>query len=272
MDQKRTLIQDMAVYMVEEGRSALTQSQEWGRLARRLAGFKDRSAAEADIVLKGLLERSGILREPLPDEVDFLHNTFKEYLAGEHFAAEQSTNKLVEHVFAGTESAESWRRVTLFAAGSRRAPEAFVRELIQQLLNEPRPESAATKKSRRSKKSVLTDPQRLRHLLALQYQITAEGRGLTPELKDQLTGLVAELFPPRTLSDAESLATLRDQAVLYLRHPQDGKQTAKAAGWPGLESLWTKPRGSRNAPTLATQPLDIPRNALPRGSRLNISL
>lgn len=128
-------------------------------------------------------------------------------------------------------------------------------------MNEPRPESAATKKSRRSKKSVLTDPQRLRHLLALQYQITAEGRGLTPELKDQLTGLVAELFPPRTLSDAESLATLRDQAVLYLRHPQDDKQTVKAAGGPGLESLWTKPRGfaKRSNPGHPVTPLETGR-------------
>ena len=67
MDQKRTLIQDLAVYMVEEGRSALTQTQARDRLARRLAGFKNRSAEEADIVLKGLLERSGILREPLPE-------------------------------------------------------------------------------------------------------------------------------------------------------------------------------------------------------------
>ncbi len=152
MDQKRTLIQDLAVYMVEEGRSALTQSQEWGRLARRLAEFKDRSEEEADIVLKGLLERSGILREPLPDEVDFLHNTFKEYLAGEHFAAEHSTNKLREHVFAGTEGAESWRRVTLFAAGSRRAPEAFVRVTDSAVI-----ERASTRVCRNQKVSPLEE-------------------------------------------------------------------------------------------------------------------
>ena len=43
------------------------------------------------------------------------------------------------------------------------------------------------------------------------------------------TALVKDLFPPRTLSDAESLATLRDQAVPYLVRPTTGRQTAKAA-------------------------------------------
>ena len=59
---------------------------------------------------------------------------------------------------------------------------------------------------------------------------------------------------------------------IFMNASHEDSATAVAAGWPELESRWTKPRGSRSAPTLATQPLDIPRNALPRGSRLNISL
>lgn len=222
VDQKRTLIQDLAVYMVEEGRSALPQSQARDRLANKLAGFKDRSANEAEMVLKGLLERSGVLREPLPGQVDFLHNTFKEFLAGEYFASERSINKLLEHVFAAIDGAESWRRITLFAAGSRSAPGDFICELIERLL-QPNSKKTTGKTVDNSEEDLPDNSQRMRHLLALQCQIVADGRGLSPKLKARLAKLVEKLFPPRTLSDAESLASLRDQAVPHLNRPMNGQ-------------------------------------------------
>jgi len=128
-EQKRAVVQELAHYMVVNGQSsvAVTEADHcFSEALRRFPGLMPNNVKDIRL---GFVERSGLLREPLPGRIDFVHNTLKEYLAGDRFAHLGHTGPLVEHALD-----PAWQPTILFAASSRVV--GFADALTQRLLDD----------------------------------------------------------------------------------------------------------------------------------------
>lgn len=189
--QRRNIIRDFALWMHENGLSD-TSAEDYRTSVQasmqRISGDDSPAADIADF----LLERSGVLREPTPDRIDFVHRTFLEYLAAYAIVEDNSIEKLVLHA-----ENDQWREVIILAAG---VAQKHQRErLLRQLL------------------SVGRDDHRSRHrhfLLAIACLETAPE--LPIDLRRELESAVSEVVPPRSMSEAVAIASAGELAVPLL--------------------------------------------------------
>ncbi|MEU8821967.1 NACHT domain-containing protein [Actinoplanes sp. NPDC048796] len=199
------LLQQVAWWMVLNGRAEATRSQVLQQLEQRLAGMRQIKAS-GEQVLDHLLQRSGILREPVPGRVDLIHRSFQEYLAAREAAEQGHAGLLVSHGHL-----DSWRETIVLAAGHSNA-------LVRQELLEGLMDRAATD-SRRGRK--------LRILAAacLETATVVE----PPELLERVRGELRRLLPPRSLAETSSLAGIGEPLLDELT-PGTGELTdAQAA-------------------------------------------
>lgn len=210
-EQKRAIVRELAYHMVDNERSVIEEPVASEIVRNMLGRFSGQDPAQAAVVCKSLVERSGMLREARPGLIDFIHNTFKEYLAAERFAETSSEVRLAKQ--AGE---ASWQPVIVFSAASR-SPE-FATRLVRELLKAPR---RLAKTTRATQKAADAD-RRLRQLLALRCRQMAVQ--LDPDVMRELDEVMADLFPPRAMSDADALATGGQIAVQQLRY--DGRRPA----------------------------------------------
>ncbi|HEX8818676.1 MAG TPA: leucine-rich repeat domain-containing protein [Archangium sp.] len=197
---KKNILRALAHDMVLNGRSELDKDraqQEVGQMIELLG--KPRSDGPA--ILEGLIERSGMLREPGPEKVDFIHNTFKEYLAAEVFTERGHDGLLARNVLD-----PDWKPVLVFAV--MRGSESFNASLIQQVLAEPKSGLEPSDKSAGS--------ERERELMAVLLEASA--RRLRKEEREHVAKLRERLFPPATMGEAEMLASVGDDVVPFLRY------------------------------------------------------
>lgn len=195
--EKRAIVQDVAHYMVRNGESTIA----WGRAQQSvqdsLRQFSDRKGIDAHELLRLLIERSGVLRETRPGEIDFIHNTLKEYLAAERFADADDAGQLADKY-----ADASWQPVILFSAATNRRE--FATRLVHRVLN-PHDDRG----------QIGAEELRARRLFALRCRAAA--LHLSPELIAELDSIEASLFPPRSMADAEAFASGGDAAVEYLQ-------------------------------------------------------
>ncbi|MFG1603807.1 NACHT domain-containing protein [Actinoplanes sp. NPDC049265] len=105
------LLRDIAWWLTENGRTELSRAEAAKRVEERLAGIRHVTAPAA-LVLDHMIQRSGVLREPIPDRIDFVHRTFLEYLAALEAADQGRAGVLCEHAHLDT-----WRETIILAAG-----------------------------------------------------------------------------------------------------------------------------------------------------------
>jgi hypothetical protein len=206
--QKRIIVQAIAHFMVLNEESSIRTEQARKKVAEALGSLSGPSEADAEEVSEPLLERSGMFREAKPGHLDFIHNTFKEYLAGESFANSGDAGRLVKEALN-----PSWQRVVMFALATAR--QGFAADVLQRLLD--RAKNAMTQAERRSCE-----------FLALQGKAAALLLG-DKELETELDELTRTLFPPKSLGDAEPLASTGDAAVSFLRYRENLKAKEAAA-------------------------------------------
>src|SRR5262249_28480865 len=147
---------------------------------------------------------SGMLRATTAETIDFLHNTFKEFLAGDHCADEYHAALLAKRALEDA----AWQRVALFAAATPNNKQ-FASQLVRAAFDLPLPSAG-----KRGAKKKIGEAERIRRLFVLRCRVVAPY--LDRDLQERIDGLLAELFPPRSLPDAESLAALGDIAVPHL--------------------------------------------------------
>ncbi|HEV3437906.1 MAG TPA: NACHT domain-containing protein, partial [Gemmata sp.] len=93
-EQKKLLLRRLACHFVLAEKSTIQFPDAVEQVKKTLAGMLQRSERDAQAIFDGLLVRSGMLRlaseakEDKPAIVEFVHNTFKEFLAGEQLADE----------------------------------------------------------------------------------------------------------------------------------------------------------------------------------------
>jgi hypothetical protein len=194
--EKRAIVQDIAHYMVRNGESTIDWERARQSVQDSLKQFPDRKGIDANELLKLLIERSGVLRETRPGEIDFIHNTLKEYLAAERFADGGDAGQLADKY-----ADASWQPVILFSVATNRRE--FASAVVQRVLH------PHFRKDHLNKEEL-----RARRLFALRCRAAA--LHLFPELITELDSIEASLFPPRSMADADALASGGDAAVDYL--------------------------------------------------------
>lgn len=132
---------------------------------------------------KTVLERAGVLREAANDRVEFIHNTFKEFLAAQEFVDDDDFGLLISHA-----EDREWRPVLIFAASGegRRFPMQLVRHLL-------------------SKEDCSARALQARRFLAYACAHHALYKA-DDDLQIWLDKLESTLLPPKNMAEAEMLA------------------------------------------------------------------
>ena len=115
-EQKVRILQDLAWQLTVFGRAEMAAVTALKRVADKTTTMP-RVTATPGVVLEHLLERSGVIREPAPGRIDFVHRTVQEYLA----AAQAADNVDVEPLIARAHL-DQWRKTVVMAAGHANAP------------------------------------------------------------------------------------------------------------------------------------------------------
>jgi hypothetical protein len=193
--QKRTLLGDLAFWLIRNNLTMADEAKADERLEKSLRSMGDSAAGITGIQMRRLfVERSGILRQPEPGHIDFPHRTFQEYLAAHAAIAESCVGELITNAHR-----DQWREVLILATGV--ASEAEAEQLVLGVI----------------KRGDREQSQRARlYLLAIACSEAAvrfpEGSVALETVTDRLQKIV----PPKKLDEAKELATAGDLVVPFL--------------------------------------------------------
>ena len=204
--QKKGLLAELAWRMVSEEESSTTLKAAESVLGGVLASTPGRVSDEAGELLQAVIERSGLLKPAGDDQIDFLHNTLKEYLAAGR-AVEAADWKTL----AGHADDPAWQPLILFSLAL--APETFSSNLVGELLARAAASSSSQKPSRRKKDRMVLKTTNARELFLVRCRGVA--KRLAPELSKQIDLLTANLFPPANMQEVEALAPLGARILAY---------------------------------------------------------
>ncbi|MGA4987320.1 NACHT domain-containing protein [Nonomuraea bangladeshensis] len=201
--QKLQVLQELAWRLSVTNRLELAKAPAVAWVAKVIAAMPG-VRATGEQVLDYLLERSGVIREPVAGRIDFVHRTVQEYLTARAAAEVGDVEPLVMNAHR-----DQWREVVIMAAGHANGPlrEALLDGLLSRMAAEPR------------------------HARRLKIIVCGclETLPSVPErLRAAVDGCLEDLIPPRDVGSARSLA-LAGQVVLdRLPASLDGLSTAVA--------------------------------------------
>ncbi|MEV4150876.1 NACHT domain-containing protein [Amycolatopsis sp. NPDC049691] len=213
---KTLLLSDLAYWFLRNDFTDAAVSRAIEQLGRRLRGMPE-VGADAGAVYRHLLERTGLLREPVDGRVDFVHRTFQEHLAAR--AAIVDTDDVGTLVAHG--HLDQWHEVVVMAAGH--ASRAQREELLSGLVDRGDREG---------------QHRYTLHLLAVACLETSPE--LEPRLHGEITRRAAELLPPKSLSAARAFASaglfvLDLLAAAEVRTAREAAATVRAAAEIGVD-------------------------------------
>jgi hypothetical protein len=180
----RTLIlRDLAYWLLRNDWSAAPAARVIERIGVKLESMPQ-VLAPADQVYKTLLERSGLLREAVEGQTDFVHRTFQEYLAAAELIAQNDLGVL----FANAHR-DLWSEVVVMAAGH--ASVSARAELLRGLLHGA---------------SAQSDPEKRDSLRLLAIACLETSPEVPRELHSEIMNTAELMLPPHTMGQARSLA------------------------------------------------------------------
>ncbi|MDN3297692.1 NACHT domain-containing protein [Streptomyces ficellus] len=200
------LIQRLAYWLTINGRTEMDRFRAETIVLDAIPAIPDAAAiGKPDAVFHHLLQRSGLLREPGPDAVDFVHRTFQDYLAAKAIVDDWHIGVLTGH--AGDDQWEDVIRMAVAHARPRECAEIFT-ELLAAADRAP---------DRRAQLRIL-------FVAAAALEHATE---LDPAIQRTLLDRTARLIPPRTPEEARELATV-GPLVLDLLPGPDGLDDEQA--------------------------------------------
>jgi hypothetical protein len=111
--QKLALLQDLAYYLLVNGWSMAQAERVDERLALKLEDMANLPPEASGMSVRRLFtERSGLLRQPVPGNIDFAHRTFQEFLAAHAVLHEGNIGLLLNNAHD-----DQWQEVAILAAG-----------------------------------------------------------------------------------------------------------------------------------------------------------
>jgi NACHT domain len=190
--QKIVLLRDLAWRLTLGGRTDLEKPKALAYVTKKLPAMVD-VHAEPEPALADLLERSGVLREPVPGRLDFVHRTFQEYLAASEATEDEQIDTLVGHAHL-----DAWWETIVMACGHAKRPQ--LRDLLNGVLDRADREQQHAR--------------RLRLLAAACLEtVTDADPGTLARIEDIIK---TKLVPPRSKRETHSLATIGHRLVRYL--------------------------------------------------------
>jgi Leucine-rich repeat (LRR) protein len=194
--QRELALEELAYWLIRNDRSDAARADAEGVIADTLPQFAD----QKEYVVQYLLERSGLLREPVVDRIDFIHRTFQEYLAAKRIIAAHDVGVLLWHAHEPT-----WREVVILATGHASDGGGVI---LKGLLD-------------RADK----EPGNCHYLSLLAVSCLETATAFSPEVRRTVENRLSELVPPRNMTEAKALASAGEIAVPHL----GGHSQAKAA-------------------------------------------
>ncbi|MFI9624038.1 NACHT domain-containing protein [Streptomyces sp. NPDC052042] len=202
-EEQTALLQRLAYWLIRNGQVEADRAQavaligDWLRAMPQVRGT-------AEQVFSHLLIRSGLLREPAPGAVDFVHRTFLDYLGAKAAVEARDFGVLVRNAHD-----DGWDDVVQMAVGHARLDERT--GLLRGLL-------------RRADQDL-----DLGHRLVLLAAASLEhAPEVDPGVREEVERRTSDLLPPATAEDAEALAKV-GELVLGLLPGPDGVNEREAA-------------------------------------------
>ncbi|MDG4834589.1 NACHT domain-containing protein [Solwaraspora sp. WMMD1047] len=206
LPQKTLLLRDIAYWLVRNGWTSVSVDRAQRRVAGKLRGMAVKAPAPA--VFRLLLERSGLLREPVEGQIDFVHRSFQEYLAAAEAAAApgEADTAGADDIGALARFAhnDDWSEVVVLAAGHATTPHRV--ELLTAVLDRIDTESGQVADTLR--------------LVALACLDTSPE--LPPELRTRIEREAARVIPPANMATARAIAKSEFAVDLLVRSRPTG--------------------------------------------------
>ncbi|MGJ5829089.1 NACHT domain-containing protein [Streptomyces ossamyceticus] len=195
-DEQTALLQRLAYWLIRNGQVEAAREDAVAMLDAWLDAMPQvREQGDAEKVFSHLLIRSGLLREPVPGSVDFVHRTFQDYLGAKAAVEARDFGVLVRHAHD-----DQWDDVVRMAVGHARVDERG--RLLRQLL-------------RRADK-VRGHRERLILLAAASLEHASE---LDPGVRREVEERTGELMPPGSAEQAETLSKVGELVLEMLPGP-----------------------------------------------------
>ncbi|QKV78596.1 NACHT domain-containing NTPase [Amycolatopsis sp. Hca4] len=203
--QKQILLGDLAWRLSLASKVEMPKERVLSHVARRLPSLPhvDQTPVE---VLDHLLERSGVLREPVRNRVDFVHRTFQECLAANEATEQDHLETLIDRAHLDT-----WWETFVMACGHAKHHQAGT--LLRGILDRADAE-----------------PRHARHLRLLAAACLETVSNADPEVLARVETVIKDkLVPPRSLRETQSLASVGHRVLRYLPESLEGLSDAVAA-------------------------------------------
>ena len=203
--EKKMLLWHLAYWMIDNGHTMVEMTRADSRFAAKLPESIRLKENDPALVRDFFIQRSGMLREPLPGMVDFTHRTFQEYLAAAAAIDEDNVGVLVDHAHD-----VQWREVVILAAGL--GGKAQRQELLRGLL---------------ARGDAAEEERHTLHMLAVSCLDTATE--LDREIQTEIQSRLAALIPPQSMTEAKALAAAGELAIPHLHYRKALKAKEAAA-------------------------------------------
>ncbi|MFG2623360.1 NACHT domain-containing protein [Streptomyces sp. NPDC048473] len=203
-EEQTALLQRLAYWLIRNGqveadrKEAVAMVAEWLRAMPQVRGT-------ADQVFSHLLIRSGLLREPAPGAVDFVHRTFLDYLGAKAAVEARDFGVLVRNAHD-----DQWDDVVQMAVGHARVDERAV--LLSKLLHRSEEE-----------------PEHRHRLVLLAAASLDHAPELHPGVRSEVQARTEELLPPLDPDDAGELAKAGELVLDLLPKPGNLSEGTAAA-------------------------------------------
>ncbi|MBB4788643.1 NACHT domain-containing protein [Streptomyces rapamycinicus] len=200
------LLQRLAYWMIRNGRAEMDRADAVHQLERLLPSMPYVAAqGSAEEILRHLLVRSGLLREPAAEAVDFVHRTFQDYLGARAAVEERDFDVLVQHGHL-----DQWEDVLRMAVAHARPDERarILRGLVERGDREPNHRARL-------------------HLLAT--ACLEHAPKLDPAVRADVERRAGELIPPRSFPEAKELAQIGPIVLELLPGPDEVANDLTAA-------------------------------------------
>jgi hypothetical protein len=201
---KIALLQRLAWRLVLRGRAEMSLDEASSQIGSMLTSMRGVKNTSSIAIVKYLLERSGLIREPTVGRIDFVHRTFQEYLAGREAADDHWFDELIARAHR-----DQWRETIIMAVGHATSPHRKL--LLDGILGRAR-----------------VEPQHARNLMLLAGACLDACRKLELDTLNQVEDAVRSLIPPRSRSEVGSLVLAGSSVVRNLPTTLDSLPLASA--------------------------------------------
>ncbi|MFE5618528.1 NACHT domain-containing protein [Streptomyces sp. NPDC056463] len=194
-EEQAALLQRLAYWLIRNGQVEVDRGEAEEMVSEWLAAMPQ-VGGTPEQVFAHLLIRSGLLREPAPGVIGFVHRTFQDYLGAKAAVEARDFGVLVKNAHDDT-----WDDVVQMAVGHARADERA--RLLKQLL----------RRAARAPK--------LRHRLVLLAAACLEqAPELDPAVRAEVEERTSELVPPGSFDEATELAKVGELVLPLLPGPE----------------------------------------------------